>query len=63
MNRANQPAVLRRQVERLQALLDAEREAHKRAFDVTRRLIIENVDLKLTLQRVRDALQGDDCES
>lgn len=56
--RQNQPAVLRRKVERLEALLAAERESAGKVFAMYRELLIENVDMKLKLDRIAAAVNG-----
>lgn len=57
-DRQNQPAVLRRKVERLEALLAAERESAGKVFAMYRELLIENVDMKLKLDRIAAAVNG-----
>lgn len=62
MTRATQPAVLRRKLERVQALLDAETEAHKLTFEHMRKMLYENVDMQLKLERIQAALAGEDAD-
>lgn len=57
-DRQNQPAVLRRKVERLEALLAAERERAEKAFEMYRETLYENVDMKLKLDRIAAAVNG-----
>lgn len=56
--RQNQPAVLRRKVERLEALLAAERESSAKVFAMYRETLCENVDMKLKLDRIAAAVNG-----
>lgn len=59
-NKSNQPAALRRKIERLEALLDAEREAHAKTFDAYRKTLYDAVDRKLKVERAMGALNGED---
>lgn len=52
-DRKNQPAALRRRIELLEDMLDAEKEAHARTFDNYRKGLWELVELK---QRHRIAM-------
>ena len=57
-----QPAVLLKKIERLEALLDAEKTQHKKTFDHMRELLYEVVDVKLKNERAVKALSGEDEE-
>lgn len=55
-DRHNQPASLRRKVERLEALLEAEKEAHAKTFDHYRENIYRLVDAEMKLKRIQEEL-------
>lgn len=57
-NRNNQPAVLRRRIERLEALLAAEKERANKAFQAYGDELAARVVAELKLQRVREAMEG-----
>ena len=57
-DRQNQPAVLRRKVERLEALLAAEKHRGDKCWAAYRELMYENVDMKLKLDRIAAAVNG-----
>jgi hypothetical protein len=57
-DKANQPAVLRRKVERLEALLAAEKETCVNLFAMYREVLYENVDMKIKLDRIAAAVNG-----
>lgn len=48
-----------KKIERLERLLEAERERAERAWGGYREALYENVDLKLKLQAVEKALRGE----
>jgi hypothetical protein len=52
------PAHARRQIERLERLLEAERERAEKAWDGYRQALYENVDLKLKLEAIQAVLEG-----
>jgi hypothetical protein len=52
------PAHARRQIERLERLLEAERERAEKAWDGYRQALYENVDLKLKLEAIQAVLGG-----
>ena len=54
------PGHARRQIERLERLLEAERERAEKAWDGYRKALYENVDLKLRLEAVQKAMNGED---
>lgn len=58
-DRSQQPAVLRRQIERLEAQLAAEKEAHSRAISVYREQATELVELRMRIQDAEKALRGE----
>lgn len=58
-DRSNQPAVLRRKIERLEALLAAEKEAHTKTFDHYRNTLYELVELRVRHKRAVAAMQGE----
>ena len=53
------PAHARRQIERLERLLEAERERSEKAWDGYRKALYENVDLKMRLEAVQKAMNGE----
>lgn len=59
-DRCNQPATLRKKIERLEAQLAAEKQAHNKTFQVYREQLYEVVDLRLRVERATKALQGVD---
>lgn len=59
-DRPNQPAVLRRKVELLEALLAAEKAAHAKTFDNYRKLLWENVELKQRHERAVRVMAGEE---
>lgn len=54
------PAHARRQIERLERLLAAERERAEVAWEGYRKALYENVDLKLRLEAIQKAMNGED---
>ena len=56
-SRKDQPAQLKRKIERLEALLKAEQERAQKAFDAYRSALYELVEVKQKLERVRAALE------
>lgn len=56
-DKPNQPAVLRHRLERLEALLAAEKAAHAKTFDNYRENLYRLVDAELTLKRIQEALE------
>ena len=56
-DRQNQQAVLRRKVERLEALLAAEKEAHAKTFDHYRENLYRLVDAEMKLERIQETLE------
>ena len=59
MNAKPLPAHARRQIERLERLLEAERERSEKAWDGYRKALYENVDLKMRLEAVQKAMNGE----
>ena len=59
MNAKPLPAHARRQIERLERLLEAERERSEKAWDGYRKALYENVDLKMRLEAIQKAMNGD----
>jgi hypothetical protein len=59
-DRANEPAELKRRIERLEALLVAERLRADRAWDAYRSELNEAVDAKLKLKRIERVLRGEE---
>ena len=59
MNAKPLPAHARRQIERLKLLLEAERERSEKAWDGYRQALYENVDLKMRLDAVQKAMDGE----
>ena len=59
-DRTRQPAYLLRKIERLEALLAAEREISDKAQTAYRDCLYELVAAQLTIKRIQAALQGDD---
>ncbi len=53
------PAHARRQIERLERLLEAERERSEKAWDGYRQALYENVDLKMRFEAVQKAMNGE----
>ena len=53
------PAHARRQIERLERLLEAERERSEKAWDGYRKALYENVDLKMRLEAAQKAMNGE----
>lgn len=60
MTRQESAAALKRRIEKLEALLEAEKTAHARVFAVYREQLWELVDLKLRNERAMQALSGQD---
>ncbi len=58
--RKDSPAALRRRVEKLEALLQAEKDAHAKTWAVHRDQLYELVDLRMRIERAQKALQGED---
>ena len=56
-DKQNQPAVLRQKVERLEALLAAEKAAHAKTFDNYRETLYRLVDAELKLERIQETLE------
>lgn len=54
------PAVLRRKIARLEALLAAEKERADKAFSAYREALYESVECKLKLGRIAAVLNGED---
>ncbi len=59
--RKTQPAALRRRIETLEALLEAEKAAHARTFDGYRTTLWELVELKQRHQRAMAAMNGEEA--
>lgn len=59
-DRSRQPAVLLRRIERLEAQLKAEQERSERAWDGYRVALNELVDARMTIKRIREAMEGGD---
>ena len=59
MNAKPLPAHARRQIKRLERLLEAERERSEKAWDGYRKALYENVDLKMRLEAVQKAINGE----
>jgi hypothetical protein len=59
-SRKEQPAALKRRIERLESLLEAERQRADRAWDAYRRELYDAVDAKLKLERIERVLRGDE---
>ena len=57
-DRPNQPAVLRRKVKRLEALLEAEKIAHAKTFEHYRENLWELVEVKQHLKRIQEAVEN-----
>lgn len=53
------PAHARRQIERLERLLAAERERAEKAWEGYRKALYENVTIKLKLEAVQRAINGE----
>ena len=53
------PLHARRQIERLERLLEAERERAEKAWDGYRQALHENVDLKMRLEAAQKAINGE----
>ena len=53
------PLHARRQIERLERLLEAERERAEKAWDGYRQALYENVDLKMRLEVIQKAINGE----
>lgn len=49
-----------RQIERLNRLLEAERERAERAWEGYRTALYENVDLKMKIEAIERAMRGED---
>ena len=60
MPRKDQPAALKRRIERLEGQLAAEKAAHDRTLAGLRETVYELVDLRLRQQRAMAALSGED---
>lgn len=58
-DRSQQPAVLRRKIERLEAQLAAEQKAHTEAIHVYRVQAIELIELRMRIQDAEKALRGE----
>lgn len=59
-DRARQPAVLLRRIERLEVHLEAERQRADKAWNAYADVLHQLVDAELRLKRVEAALRGDD---
>jgi hypothetical protein len=59
-NRQDQPAALRRRIAKLEALLEAEQERSRKAWDGYRDALYECVELRLRLDAAKQALEGDE---
>lgn len=59
-DRKQQPAALRRRIETLEALLEAEKAAHARTFDNFRTTLWELVDLKQRHKRAMAEMNGEE---
>ncbi len=57
-DKSSQPAVLRRKVERLEALLEAEKTAHAKTFEHYRETLWELVEVKQHLKRIQGAVEN-----
>lgn len=58
-DRKDQPAALKRKVERLERLLAAERELRRKAYAVYSDQLAQIVDLKMRLEAVSRAVHGE----
>jgi len=58
MTKPPSPSQLRRQIERLQRLLEAERERSEKAWAGYRAALYENVEMKLKLEAIQRAMEG-----
>lgn len=58
-DRTQQPAVMRRRIEALEAHLAAEKAAHAKTFGAYRDVLHELVDLQLRQRRAAEALAGE----
>lgn len=56
--RKDQPAMLKKKIARLEALLAAEKEASQKAFDAYRETLYELVEAKMALKDVRESIKG-----
>jgi len=57
-SRENQPAVMRRKIEHLEALLEAEREQSEKLFQAYREGLYAKVDAELKLKRIKEVMDG-----
>lgn len=58
-DRTQQPAQLKRQVERLTRLLAAEKERSRKLFEAYGNVLAEKVDVSMKLQEVRRVIDGE----
>ncbi len=58
-DRTQQPAQLKRKVERLELLLAAEKERSRKVFEVYGEQIAEIVDMRMQLQAIARVLNGE----
>lgn len=58
-DRSQQPAVLRRKIERLEAQLAAEKEASARLYAIYREQMYELVEIRSRIQEAEKALRGE----
>lgn len=58
-NRSEQPAALKRRIERLEALLAAETQRADKSWQCYRDTLHEYVDLKLRLERIKAEVNGE----
>ena len=61
-DRSKQPAVLLRKIDRREALLAAEQQAHDKTREAYREKLYEAVELRLRHEHAMAALQGGDDE-
>lgn len=59
-DRKQQPAQLKRRIAQLEGYLAAEKEANSKLWDGYRTALYELVDIRLKLESVERALQGDE---
>lgn len=58
MTKPPSPSQLRRQIDRLERLLEAERERAEKAWMGYRAALYENVEMKLKLEAIQRAMEG-----
>ncbi len=58
-DRSQQPAILRRKIERLEAQLAAEKESSARLYAIYREQMYEMVELRSRIQDAEKALRGE----